>query len=139
MEAINKLLFWQRLPRLIFETEIFLSQKVDSIKMVTDASDFASGGHTLDGPLITARYYFTCEESVESSPFWDLLGAIRYLQAFVHICIVKFVVVQVDVSEALQFSTDALLVARGERAQAHALAILVGIVISMRLAWGPVC
>ena len=41
--------------------------------------------------------------------------------------------------EALQFSTDALLMARGGRVQARALASLVGTVISMILTWGPVC
>ncbi len=58
-EAVNELLFWQQLPRLIFETEIWPSQKGVSIKVATDASDFAWGGHTLGGPLSMAREYFT--------------------------------------------------------------------------------
>ncbi len=54
-EAVNELLFWQQLPRLRFEREIWPSQKSVSIKVPTDASDFAWGGHTLGGPLLMAR------------------------------------------------------------------------------------
>ena len=100
-EAVNELLFWQQLPRLGFETEIWPSQKGVSIKVATDASDFAWGGHTLGGPLIMAREYFTWEESVESSTFRELLGVLRCLQALVHLCIGKFVVVQVDAQNYL--------------------------------------
>ncbi len=41
--------------------------------------------------------------------------------------------------EALHLSTDALLMAIGRLFLALKLASLVGTVISMRLAWGPVC
>ncbi len=58
-EVVNELLLWQQLPRLRFETKIWPSQKGMSIKVATDASDFAWGGHTLDGPLSMAREYFT--------------------------------------------------------------------------------
>ncbi len=44
-----------------------------------------------------------------------------------------------DRLETLQFSTYALLMARGGRVLARTLASLVGTVISMRLAWGLVC
>ena len=44
-----------------------------------------------------------------------------------------------DRLEALQLSTDALLMAKGGRVLARKLASLVGTVISMRLAWGLVC
>ncbi len=47
--------------------------------------------------------------------------------------------VTTDRWEALHFSTDALLMARIRRVQARSLASLVGTVISMMLAWGPVC
>jgi hypothetical protein len=47
--------------------------------------------------------------------------------------------VPTDIWEALQFSTDTLLVARGRRVQARSFPSLVGTGISMRLAWGPVC
>jgi hypothetical protein len=47
--------------------------------------------------------------------------------------------VPADRWEALQFSTDDLLMAKGGRVQARKLASLVATVISMRLAWGPVC
>ncbi len=58
-EAVNELLSWHQLPRLRFDTEIWPSQKGVSIKMATDASDFAWGGRTLGGPLIMARFYFS--------------------------------------------------------------------------------
>ncbi len=47
--------------------------------------------------------------------------------------------VPADEWNALQFLTDALPMAKGGRAQVRALASLVGIVISMKLAWGLVC
>ena len=100
-EAVNELLFWQQLPRLRFEKEIWPSQKGVSIKVATDAIDFAWGGHTLGGPLLMAREYFTWEESVESSTFRELLGVLRCLQALVHLCRGKFVVVQVDAQNLL--------------------------------------
>jgi hypothetical protein len=59
-------------------TEIRPSQKVVSIKVATDASDFAWGGHTLGGPLLTTKEYFTCKESVEFSTFLELFGVFRY-------------------------------------------------------------
>ena len=77
-------------------TENRPSQKVVSIKVATDASNFAWGGHTLVGSLLTTRENFTCEESVEFSTFRVLLGVFRCPQALVHICIGKFVVVYVD-------------------------------------------
>ncbi len=95
------MLFSQQLPRHIFETEILPSQKGVSIKVATDASDFACGGHTLGGPLLMARVYFIRNESVESATFRELLGVIRCLQALVHLCIGKFVVVQVDAQNLL--------------------------------------
>ena len=73
--------------------EIWPSQKVVSIKVATDASDFTWGGHTMGGPLLRAREYFTCKENVQSSTFREILGVLRCLQAFVHTCIGKFVVV----------------------------------------------
>jgi len=100
-KAINELLFWQQLPRLIFEMEIWPSQKGVSIKVATDASDFAWVGHTLGGPLLTAKEYFTVEESMKSSIFRELLEALRCLQALVHLCIGKFVVMQVDAQNLL--------------------------------------
>ncbi len=45
----------RKLPRLIFETEIWPSQMSVSIKVATDARDFAWGGHTLGGQLLTSR------------------------------------------------------------------------------------
>ena len=95
------MLSWQHLPRLKIETEIWPSQKDLSIKVVTDAIDFAQGGRTLGGPLVTARKYFTQEESVESSTCRELLGVLRCLQTLVHVCIGKFVVVQVDARNLL--------------------------------------
>jgi hypothetical protein len=74
-------------------TEICPSQKCVSIMVATDAIEFACGGNTLGGPLLTIRDYFTCKDSVESSTFRELLGVFRCLQDLVHICIGKFVVV----------------------------------------------
>ena len=61
--------------------------------MATDACDFAWGGHIIGGPLLT--------ESVESTTFQELLGVLRFFQALVHLCIGKFVVVQVDARNLL--------------------------------------
>ncbi len=47
--------------------------------------------------------------------------------------------VPADICEALHFLTDAIPMARGGRVQARALVSLVGRVISMKFAWGPVC
>jgi len=69
--------------------------------VATDANDFAWGGHTLGGPLLTAREYFTWEESVEFSTFREILGVLRCLQALVHLCIGKLVGVQVDAQNLL--------------------------------------
>ncbi len=91
----------QQLPRLRFETEIWPSQKGFSIKVATNACDFAWRGHTLGGPLITAREYFTWEESVESSTYREILGVLPCLHALVHLCIGKVVVVQVDAQNLL--------------------------------------
>ena len=54
-EKTNELLFWHQLPRLRFEKEIWPSQKSVSIKVATDANDFAWGVHTLGRPLLMAR------------------------------------------------------------------------------------
>ncbi len=72
-----------------------------SFKVATDASDFACGGHTLSGLLLTAREYFTWEESVKSSSFRELLGFFRCLQALMYLCIGKFMVMQVDAQNLL--------------------------------------
>ena len=98
---MGELLFWQHLPRLRFETEIWPSLKGLSIKVATDASDFAWGGHTLSGPLFTAREYFTLEESIESSSYRELLGVLRCLKSLVHLCRGKLVVLQVDAMNLL--------------------------------------
>ena len=58
-EAVNELLFWQQLPLLRFETEIRPSQMGVSFNVATDVSDFAWGGRTLSGLILTARDFFT--------------------------------------------------------------------------------
>jgi hypothetical protein len=55
----------------------------------------------MGGPLLTAKENFTVEESVEFSTFRELLGVLRCLQALVHLCTGKFVVVQVDAQNLL--------------------------------------
>jgi hypothetical protein len=69
--------------------------------MVTDASDFACGGHTITGPLEIAREYFSEWEAIHPSTFRELLGVSRCLQAMVHRCEGRFVVLQVDAANLL--------------------------------------
>ena len=65
-EAASELLFWQQLPRLRLDADIWPSVEGVSIRIATDASDFGWGGHTMDGPLALAHEYFSIEEGVES-------------------------------------------------------------------------
>ncbi len=73
-EAWGEQRFGQQLSRLRFEAEISPSLMGLSIRLATDASDFAWGGHTVSGPLELAREYFSEWEAAESSSFWELLG-----------------------------------------------------------------
>ena len=90
-EARSELLFWQQLPRLRFATYIWPCLTGLSIRIVTDANDFAWGGHTMTGPLEIAREYFSESEAVESSTLWELLGACKRLPYLVHRCEGRFV------------------------------------------------
>jgi hypothetical protein len=69
--------------------------------MATDASDFAGGGHTMTGPREIAREYFSEWEAIPSSTFRELLGVSLCLQAMIHKCEGKFVVLQVDAANLL--------------------------------------
>ena len=100
-EAKSELLFWQQLPRLRFDADIWPSLKGLSIRIATDASDFAWGGHTMTGPLEIAREYLSDWEAVQSSTYRELLGVSRCLQAMVHRCEGRFVVLQVDAQNLL--------------------------------------
>ena len=100
-EARGELLFWQQLPRLRFDADIWPSLKGLSIRIATDASDFAWGGHTMTGPLEIAREYLSEWEAVQSSTYRELLGVSRCLQAMVHMCEGRFVVLQVDAQNLL--------------------------------------
>ena len=100
-EARGELLFWQELPRLRFESDIWPSLKGVSIRIATNASDFAWGRHTMYVPLELAREYFSEWEAVQSSTYRELLGVSRYLQAMVHMCEGRFVVLQVDAHNLL--------------------------------------
>ena len=72
-----------------------------SIRIATDASDFAWGGHTMTGPLEIAREYLSDWEAAQSSTYRELLGVSRCLQAMVHRCEGRFVVLQVDAQNLL--------------------------------------
>ncbi len=63
-EARSELLFWQQLPRLRFEADIWPCLFGLSIRVATDASDVAWGGHTMTSPLEIAREYFSEKEAV---------------------------------------------------------------------------
>ncbi len=71
---MGELIFLQQLPRLRFEAEILPCLQGLSIRVATDASDFAWGGHTMTGPMEIAREYVSEWEAKESSTFRDLLG-----------------------------------------------------------------
>jgi len=72
MEARGELIFWQQLHRLRFESDIWPLLKGLSIRMATDASDFAWGGHTMTGPLEIAREYFSEWEAIQTSTYREL-------------------------------------------------------------------
>ncbi len=54
-ETRGEQLFWQQMPRLRFDADIWPSLKGVSIRMATDASDFEWGEHTMTGPMEIAR------------------------------------------------------------------------------------
>ena len=84
-EARSELLFWQQLPRLRFATDIWPCLTGLSIRVATNANDFAWGGHTMTGPLEIAREYFSESAAVESSAtLRELLGACMCLRSLVH-------------------------------------------------------
>ena len=101
-EARGELLFWQQLSRLRFESDIWPSFKSVSIRIATDANDFAWGGNTMSCPLELARDYLSGWETVQSSTYQELLGVSRCLQAMVHMCESRFVVLQVDAQNLLE-------------------------------------
>ena len=84
------------LPRLCYEADIWPPLLCLTIKVATDASDFAWGGHTMSGQMEIAREYFSEWEARESSTYRELVGVCRCLQAMVHKCEGRFVVLQVD-------------------------------------------
>ena len=71
------------------------------MRAATDASDFGWGGHTLSCTLEVAHEYFTVEESCSSSTYRELLAVTRCLQAMVHRCEGRLVVLQVDAQNLL--------------------------------------
>jgi hypothetical protein len=100
-EALNELHFWNDLPRLRFESDIWPSMSGLSIKIATDASDIGWGGHTLSGITYVAHEYFSQWEAIQSSTYRELLGVNRCLQALLDKCKGKFVVLQVDAMNLL--------------------------------------
>jgi hypothetical protein len=100
-EALNELHFWNDLPRLRVESDIWPSTSALSIKVATDASDIGWGGHTLSGVRYVAHEYFSPWEAIQSSTYRELLGVNRCLQALLDRCKGKFVVLQVDAMNLL--------------------------------------
>ncbi len=78
-EARGELLFWHQLPRLRFEADILPPLLGLTIRLATDASDFAWGGYTMFGPMEIAREYFSKWETRESSTYRELFGVCRCL------------------------------------------------------------
>jgi hypothetical protein len=91
----------QQLPRLRFATDIWPCLTGLSIRVATDANDFAWGGHTMTGPLEIAREYFFESEAVESSTLREILGTCKCLQSLVHSCEGRFVELKVDAHNLL--------------------------------------
>ena len=100
-EAAEELLFWQQLPRLRFEADIWPCTTGLAVRVATDASDMGWGGHAMTGLPETAHEYFSVAESLESSTYRELLAAYRCLQALVHRCEGRLVVLQVDAMNLL--------------------------------------
>jgi hypothetical protein len=100
-EARGELLFWQQLPRLRFDADIWPPLKRVSIRVDTDGSDFAWGGHTMTGPMELAREYFSEWEAVQSSTYRELLGVYRCMQSMVHRYDERFVVLRVNAQHFL--------------------------------------
>ena len=63
-----------------------------SIRLASDASDFGWGGHTLEGVVQYAHEDLTEEEAGTSSTYRELLGVLRCLRAFMHLCEGKLIV-----------------------------------------------
>ncbi len=99
--VINKLLFWEGLPRLRFAGPIWPPTGRVSIRMASDTNDFGWEGHTMQGIIEYAHEYFSEEECGTSSTYRELLGVLRCLHAMMHACAGKFVVFQVDAQNML--------------------------------------
>ena len=69
--------------------------------MVSDASEFGWGGHTIQGVIEYAHEYFSEEECGTPFTYRELLGVLRCLRAMMHVCEGKFVVFQVDAQNFL--------------------------------------
>ena len=100
-EALNELHFWNNLPRLRFESNIWPSSSGLSTKVATDASDIGWGGHTLSDVIYVAHEYFSASEAIQSSTYRELLGVNRCLQVLLDRCKGTFVFLQVDAMNLL--------------------------------------
>ena len=100
-EARGKLLFWQQRPRLRFDADIWPGLKGVSIRVATDASDFAWGEHIMTEPMELAKEYFSEWEAIQSSTHRELLGVYLCMQSMVHRCEGRFVFLQVDAKNLL--------------------------------------
>ena len=100
-EALNELLFWKDIPRLRFESDIWLSTMGFSIRVATDAIDFGLSGHTLGGISYIVHEYFSEYEALQSSTYRKLLGVNRCLKSLIDLCRNKFVLLQVNARNRL--------------------------------------
>jgi hypothetical protein len=99
---MSEILFWQGLPRVEIEGDIWPPTAGLSTRMASNANDFGWGGHTMEDAPQYAREYLSDEESSKSSTYRELLGVFRCLHAMVHSCEGKFVVFQVDAQNLLR-------------------------------------
>jgi len=102
MTAANELIFWQGLPRLVFEGSIWPPRKGSQSEWRrTPTISNGARGHAMQGVVEHAHEYFSKEESVESSTYRELLGVFECLQAMIGSCEGKFVVFEVDAKNLL--------------------------------------
>jgi len=79
--ATNELLFWQELPRVRFEGEIWPAPEEISIRMASGANNIGWGG-------IQSRMLHNMPQS---SKYKELLRVYMCLQGMTHVCAGKFV------------------------------------------------
>jgi len=101
-EARAELLFWQHLPRLRFDADIWPPLKgCPSGSPHTRATLRGGGGHTMTGPMEIAKEFLSEWEAVQSSSYQELMGVYLCMQSLVHRCEGRFVALQMDAQNLL--------------------------------------